>query len=45
MATLVPRPPRTVPEEIAIGGSPTRADIDLLDAESGLDIGRCNVDS
>ena len=45
MAILLPGPARSIPEDIAVGGSPTRADIEYLDAEVGLDIGRCHVDS
>ncbi|MEO6988823.1 MAG: ABC transporter permease [Aquihabitans sp.] len=45
MAALLPGAPRSNPEDIPVGGSPTRAEVDLLDAEVGLDIGRCHADS
>lgn len=45
MNTLLPSPSGVNPEAIAVGGSPTRAELALLDAEVGLDIGRCDVDS
>ena len=45
MAMLVPPPARLVPEQVAVGGSPSAADRAVVDAELGLDWGRCHGDA
>lgn len=41
---LLPTPPTSAPEALALGGSASRSDLDALDAELGLDWGRCHGD-
>ncbi|QXC62930.1 ABC transporter permease [Aquihabitans sp. G128] len=45
MATLLPPPPTLVPEQIPIGGAALGGDLAAIDAELGLDWGRCHADS
>lgn len=41
---MMPPPPRLVPEQLAVGGSASAADLAVIDAEVGLDRGRCHAD-
>jgi len=45
MRTLLPPPPSLVPEQIPIGGAALAGDVASIDAETGLDWGRCHADS
>jgi len=45
MAMLLPPPAVNVPERISVGGTARRADVDAIDAELGLDWGRCRADT
>lgn len=44
MAMLAPPPPELVPELIGVGASARDTDVAVLDAETGLAWGRCDVD-
>ncbi len=43
MALLLPPPPTFVPERIAVGAALSAGDVSAIDAELGLDWGRCHV--
>lgn len=45
MTMLLPPPPTMVPEQIPIGGAALSDDLARIDAELGLDWGRCHADS
>jgi branched-chain amino acid transport system permease protein len=44
MSLVLPPPPMLVPDQLAVGASASAADLAAMDAELGLDWGRCRVD-
>lgn len=45
LAMLLPAPPRLVPERVAVGAAMSGEDLAVIDAELGLNWGRCHADT